>query len=93
MGRDDAGKRRTARRSWRHVPLTPVAFVMVGNTLLKFLGALLFLAFALASGSGFSAGKLLDAVIDLVGGLLFSCLFLWLFARLRSSKRGHGAQG
>ncbi|MER7837386.1 hypothetical protein ABTY98_16120 [Streptomyces sp. NPDC096040] len=93
MDRDDAGRRRTARKSWRDVPLTPVAFLMVGNTLLKFFGALLLLAFALASGSGFSAGKLLDAVIDLVGGLLFSCLFLWLFARLRSRKRGPSAQG
>ncbi|MER5525165.1 hypothetical protein ABT075_11245 [Streptomyces sp. NPDC002677] len=86
MAEKDAGEKRTARRSWRDVPLTPVALKVVAGVLLKFLGALLLLAFALVSGSGFSAGKLLDAVLDLVGGLFFACLFLWLFARLRSRK-------
>ncbi|MGW7423106.1 hypothetical protein ACWGJB_24205 [Streptomyces sp. NPDC054813] len=92
MAEKDAGKSRTARRSWRDVPLAHLAFFLVGSALLKFLGALLRLAFALVSGSGFAAGKLLDAVLDLVGGLFFAGLFLWLFARLRSRKGRPGPE-
>jgi hypothetical protein len=90
MPRRTRGRSRTARRSRRDVPLAHLAFFLVGSALLTFLGALLRLAFALVSGSGFSAGKLLDAVLDLVGGLFFACLFLWLFARLRSRRSRPG---
>ncbi|MFG2963383.1 hypothetical protein ACGFZS_08855 [Streptomyces sp. NPDC048288] len=90
MTGDDTGKRRTARRSWRDVPLTPIAFFLVGNALLHFLGAL----FSLAFGSGgFSAGRLADAVLDLVGRLLITGLCLWLFARVRKWRRGANPQG
>lgn len=90
MTRDDTGKRRTARRSWRDVPLTPIAFLLVGNVVLKFLGAL----FSLAFGSGgFSAGRLAEAVLDLVGRLLVAGLCLWLFTRIRKWRRGANPQG
>ncbi|MGW2960411.1 hypothetical protein ACWDGI_18240 [Streptomyces sp. NPDC001220] len=84
MAEKDAGERRGARRSRRDVSLSHMACTLLGSALSKFLFALLGLAFALVTGSGFSAGKLLDAVLDLAWGLVFACLFLWLFARLRS---------
>ncbi|MEU2618595.1 hypothetical protein ABZ642_10560 [Streptomyces sp. NPDC007157] len=84
MAEKDAGERRRARRSWRDVPLGHTALMVVSNMVLKFLGTLFLLVYALVSGSGFAAGKLLDAVLDLVGGLFFAGLLLWLFARLRS---------
>lgn len=90
MTGDDTGKRRTARRSRRDVPLTPIAFFLVGNAVLKFLGAL----FSLAFGSGgFSAGRPADAVLDLAGGLLIAGLCLWLFARVRKWRRGANPRG
>ena len=90
MTRDDTGKRRTARRSWRDVSPAPGAFLLVGNAVVKFLGAL----FSLAFGSGgFSAGRLAEAVLDLVGRLLIAGLCVWLFARIRRWRRGADPQG
>ena len=82
-------KEQKARKGWREVPLAFVAFMLLGGAVLKFVFAL-FSLFAL--GSGFSAGKLSDALIDLVGGVLISCALLWIFARLKSRKKG-SAQG
>ncbi|MEV6762525.1 hypothetical protein AB0N16_18200 [Streptomyces sp. NPDC051105] len=86
MAEKGAGERRGARRSWRDVPLGHAALMVVGNMVLKFLGTLLLLAFALVSGSGFSVGTLLHAVLNLVAGLVVVCLLLWLFDRLRSRR-------
>jgi hypothetical protein len=73
---------RKAHKGWREAPLAPVAFMLLGNTVLKF-------AFALfALGFGFSIGKLSGALLDLVMGVMISCGLIWFFARLKSRKRG-----
>ncbi|WP_330290738.1 hypothetical protein [Streptomyces sp. NBC_00576] len=82
-------KEQKARKGWREVPLAFVAFMLLGGAVLKFVFAVLAL---LAPGSGFSAGKLLDALIHPVWGVLISCALLWIFARLKSRKKG-SAQG
>ncbi|MEU2735463.1 hypothetical protein ABZ656_08470 [Streptomyces sp. NPDC007095] len=65
-----------------------MAFMLLGNAVLKFMFALFSLS------SGFSAGKLADALTDPAVGVLISCVLLWIFARLRSRRKsGHlGAQ-
>lgn len=74
------------RKGWREVSLAPVAFMLLGNAVLKFVFAVFSLSF------GFSAGKLADALIHLVGGLLTSCAVLWIFTRLRSRKKRSSAE-
>lgn len=69
-----------ARKSWRDVPLGFLVFMLLGNAVLKFVFALFSLA------TDFSAGKLVDALLDLGGRVAISLLLLWLFARLRSRK-------
>ncbi|WP_393100810.1 hypothetical protein [Streptomyces sp. LN325] len=69
------------RKGWREVSLASVAFTLLGNAVLKFVFAVFSLGF------GFSAGKLADALIELVGGLLTSCALLWILTRLRSRKK------
>ncbi|KPI03570.1 hypothetical protein OK074_4937 [Actinobacteria bacterium OK074] len=82
MADEEAEPGRKPRRSRREDPLVFVAFMLLGNTVLKFVIALFDLT------SGFSAGKLADAVFDLVMGVLISCALLWGFARFRSWRRG-----
>ncbi|MFF1747441.1 hypothetical protein [Streptomyces mirabilis] len=82
----EAESGRKPRKSWREVPLAFVAFMLLGNAVLKFLFALISLS------SGFSAGKLADALIHLAVGVLISCALLWIFTRLRSRKKRGSAQ-
>ncbi|MFF3373678.1 hypothetical protein ACFYXF_12115 [Streptomyces sp. NPDC002680] len=70
-----------ARTSWHEVPLAFVAFMLLGSAVLRFVFALIALCF------GFSVEKPADALLDLVGGVLFSCGLLWIFARFRSRGR------
>lgn len=72
---------RRARRSWREVPMSLLAFMLLGVTVLNFAVDLAHLAFE------FSTGKLADALIRLVVGVAISCALLWIFARLKSRKR------
>lgn len=80
-------KWRRARTGWHEVPLAFVAFMLLGSAVLRFVFALFVLGF------GFSVEKLVDALLDLVGGVVISCGLLWIFARFRSRRRKRGAQG
>ncbi|MFJ9345309.1 hypothetical protein [Streptomyces sp. NPDC101237] len=84
MAEKGAGAGRGVRGRLRDVSLTRVGLVMAGTALFKFLGSLLVLVLVLVTGSGFSAGKLLDAVAALVCQLGLVSLVLWLLARLRA---------
>ncbi|MFG2425688.1 hypothetical protein ACGFWD_42760 [Streptomyces sp. NPDC048448] len=77
---------RKPRKSWREVPLAFLAVILVGIAVLNFVSALFSL------GSGFSAGRLADALIRLVIQLLIDGAVLWIFIRLRSRTKRRSTQ-
>ncbi|MEV0743446.1 hypothetical protein AB0I51_47785 [Streptomyces sp. NPDC050549] len=72
-------KGRRARKSWLDAPLGFLAFMLLGNAVLKFV-------FALLPFTDISAGKLADAVLGLGVRAAISFLLLWGFTRLRTWK-------
>ncbi|MEU2425575.1 hypothetical protein ABZ619_31995 [Streptomyces sp. NPDC007851] len=71
---------REDRKSWRDVPLGFLAFMLLGYAVLNFVTALFSLV------TGFSAEKLMDALLNLGVRVVIALLLLWFFARLRSRK-------
>ncbi|MFF4899223.1 hypothetical protein [Streptomyces sp. NPDC001068] len=87
MAEKDTGGRRFARTLRRNTSLAHVAFVLVTLPMTKFVVAVVSLAVGAVLGHGFSTGKLLHDVGDLVAGLVFACLFVLVAVPVRSRWR------